>query len=285
MERKFSLGIITDEVSQDIWKAAEFAAKHGLGCLEVRSVNDHSPFDFTDHDIADIRAAAAQHGLTVAAISAPLYKCDLSDADTVSEHQRKFEICAKRANELGAKLVRGFDFWDTGAAPETRAAMFGVISEICEKYDIVCALESDPSVHAATPQKLAQLLEIIDSPRIRALYDPGNEVWVTGTVCPEGYEILKPWLVHIHVKDAAVIGGKPDAVKVGTGVVDWESLFARLLADGYSGSVMLETHYRKNVELTEEQLKRPGGSDFSAGALEASEESIEALREIIQNVC
>lgn len=284
MKRKFTLGIITDEVSQNIFEAASFAAKHGLDCLEVRSVNDHSPFDFTDADIADIKAAAVQYGLKVTAISAPLYKCDLDDAAAIAQHQKNFEICAQRANQLGAKMIRGFDFWDIGASLETRAAMFDVISEICEKYDILCVLESDPSVHAATPQKLAELLARVESPRVRALFDPGNEVWVNGAACAEGYEILKPWLAHIHIKDAAVIEGKPDAVKVGTGVVDFESLFAKLLKDDYDGGVMLETHYRENVELTEEQLKRPGGSNFSAGALEASEESIEALKAIIKKV-
>ena len=247
----------------------------------MRSVNDHSPFDFTDEDVADINAAAKQYGLTVSAISAPLYKCDFGDAAATSAQQTQFEICAQRAVQMGAKMIRGFDFWDVGAAVSERAALFGPIIEICEKYDITCVLESDPSVHAATPQKLAELLAAIDSPRVQALFDPGNEVWVNGGACAEGYETVKPWLAHLHIKDGAVIDGKPDAVKVGTGVVDFESLFQKLLADGYEGCVMLETHYRKNVELTEEQLKRPGGSSFSAGALEASEESVEALKAII----
>ena len=68
---------------------------------------------------------------------------------------------------------------------------------------------------------------------------------------------------------------------MGTGSADFVGIFKKLIADGYSGAVMLETHYRKNVELTEEQLKRPGGNAFSAGAYEASEESVVALKEII----
>ena len=74
MDRPFRLGVITDEVSSDIFEAAAFARCHGLDCLEVRSVNDHGPFDYTDEDIADIQKAAKEYGLTICAISAPPFR-------------------------------------------------------------------------------------------------------------------------------------------------------------------------------------------------------------------
>ena len=70
----FKLGVITDEVSQDIFEAAEFAKKHGLDTLEIRSVNDHSPYLLTDEDVAQIKKAAADNSLEVVAISSPLFK-------------------------------------------------------------------------------------------------------------------------------------------------------------------------------------------------------------------
>ena len=283
MKRSFSLGVITDEVTQDIFEAASFCKKYGLECMEVRSVNDRSPFDFIDSDIEDIKKACALYDLKLCAISAPLYKCDIDDEAAIKSHIDNFRVCAKRAVSMGAKFIRGFDFWDNGSSVTERAEKYKAIAEICEEYDITCVLESDPSVHASTPDKLAELLAEINHPRIRALFDPGNEIWVTGKASENAYELLKPYLAHIHIKDADLLDGKPDAVKVGTGIVDYKALFSRLIADGYSGSVMLETHYRKNVELTEEQLKRPGGSTFSLGAMEASEESIVELIKIINS--
>lgn len=281
MNIPFKLGVITDEVTQDIFEAAEFCKKHDLQCMEVRSVNDHSPFDFTDDDIADINTAAKQYDLSVCAISAPLFKCDFDDEAAISAHIQSFEKCAQRANQIGAKMIRGFDFWDSGIDVQKRAEKYKKIAEICERYDIICVIEADPSVHSNTPHLTAQLVKEINSPYIKVLFDPGNEVWVTGKASDDAYMAVKSSLAHIHIKDADIIDGKPDGVKIGTGLVDYKTLFTRLIADGYSGNVMLETHYRKNVELTEEQLKRPGGSIFSLGAYEASEESIIALKEII----
>ena len=68
---------------------------------------------------------------------------------------------------------------------------------------------------------------------------------------------------------------------MGTGLVDYPALFARLRADGYDGWLSLETHYRKNAELSEEQLRRPQGAGFTAGGWEATAESAEALKELL----
>lgn len=282
MEIKFKLGVITDEVTQDIFEAAAFCDRHGLKCMEVRSVNNHSPYDYTDQDIDEIIAAAKQYNLEISAISSPFFKCDYDDEAAIKSHIENFEKCAAMANKMGAKIIRGFDFWESGVSIEDRAKMYGEVIEICENYDVYCALESDPAVHSSTPHKLAELILAINNPRIKALFDPGNEIWVTGKTSEDAYDKLAPCgIVNMHVKDGVNRGSWTEAVKVGTGNADFVMIFKKLIADGYDGSVMLETHYRKNVELTEEQLKRPGGAAFSDGAYEASEESTIALKEII----
>ncbi len=282
MEVKFKLGVITDEVTQDIFEAAAFCKKYGLQCMEVRSVNNRSPFDYTEEDVEQIIAAAKEYDLEVTAISSPVFKCEYNDEEAIKANVAGFEKCAIMANKMGAKYIRGFDFWNKDVPVEVRAGMYGEIIALCEKYDVYCALESDPAIHSSTPHKLAQLLTAINNPRIKALFDPGNEIWVTGKTSEDAYDKLKPCgIVNMHVKDGINTNGHTDGVKVGAGVADFVGIFKKLIADGYSGAVMLETHYRKNVELTEEQLMRPGGADFSDGAYEASEESIIALKEII----
>lgn len=283
MNIPFKLGVITDEVTQDIFEAARFCKKHSLDCMEVRSVNGNSPFDFTDRDIADIIDASKQYDLEVCAVSAPLFKCDFNDEKAIAEHISNFEKCAQTANRIGARMIRGFDFWKCDATVKERAEKYKKIVEICKKYNIICVIEADPSVNSNTPALTAQLAKEINSPYIKVLFDPGNEIWVTGRASENAYDSVKDYLAHIHIKDADIINGKPDGVKVGTGLVDYKKLFSRLIGDGYSGNVMLETHYRKNIELTEEQLKHPGGNDFSLGAYEASEESIIELIKIIKS--
>lgn len=282
MEIKFKLGIITDEVTQDIFEAARFCKEHGLECMEVRSINNHSPFDYTDEDVEQIIAAATEYELEVTAISSPTFKCEYNDEEAKAANVAGFEKCAIIANKLGAKYIRGFDFWNKEVPVEVRATMYDDIIALCEKYNVYCVLESDPAVHSNTPHRLAELLTAIHNPRVKALFDPGNEIWVTGKTSEDAYDKLAPCgIVNLHVKDGINNGGHIKAVMPGTGVADFVGIFKKLITDGYSCGVMLETHYRKNVELTEEQFMCPGGADFSNGAYEASEESIVALKEII----
>ena len=282
MDIKFKLGVITDEVTQDIFEAAAFCKKHGLECMEVRSINNRSPFDYTDEDVEQIIAAAKQYDLEVTAISSPTFKCEYNDEEAIKANVAGFEKCAIIANKIGAKYIRGFDFWNKDVPVEVRATMYGDIIALCEKYDVYCALESDPAIHSSTPHKLAELVSAINNPRIKALFDPGNEIWVTAQTSEDAYDKLAPCgIVNMHVKDGINTNGNTVAVMPGTGVADFVGIFKKLIRDGYAGGVMLETHYRKNVELTEEQLMRPGGADFSDGAYEASDESVIALKEII----
>ena len=285
MNTPFSVGVITDEVSQSLECAIEFCKGFGLNALELRSVDGISPFDWTEEQALAMKKLCDENGMTVAAISAPLFKCEIDDRDAVASHVASFERLCRLAGILGTKLIRGFDFWNSGASVEARAKEYLPIIELCERYDVFCALEYDPKVHASDPVKLAEIVNAINHPRVGALYDPGNGLFSDASIVPYpmGYEALKDRLLHIHVKDAIVNDSEmgAEAVRVGEGQVDWHGLFSRLKAEGYRGYVMLETHYRKNVELTEEQLQRPGGYDFSDGAYDASTESMESLLSII----
>lgn len=277
------LGVITDEVSQDVTVAAEFAVRHGLTELEIRSVNGKNPFELSERDIVSIHTIAKQYHLHVAAFSAPLFKCSITDKAAVAAHIAGFERLCQYSSVLDCTLIRGFDFWEEGASLEARVQAYQPILALCEQYGVTCVLEYDPSVHSNTAAKVRQFVKAVGSSYLGALYDPGNGLWSDpeDIPYPNDYDLLSPYIRHIHIKDAICANGKTEAVKVGTGKVDYTGLFARLKSENYSGCIMLETHYRKATQLTEEQLKRPGGTVFSNGAYEASEESILSLLSLL----
>ena len=64
--------------------------------------------------------------------------------------------------------------------------------------------------------------------------------------------------------------GSARAVPLGEGEVPYPRIFQRLIEDGYTGFVSLETHYRMTGPLSEEAARLPGGAAFSAGGMEAS---------------
>ena len=119
---------------------------------------------------------------------------------------------------------------------------------------------------------------------MQALWDPGNDVYApTGEIpYPDGYTVLKPYINHVHIKDAKRdAAGEPVGVCFGEGQVDFAGQLQALAADGYKGFCVLEPHFRA-TPLSEEELKHPGGAAFSDGGMEACTASFETIRRFFE---
>jgi sugar phosphate isomerase/epimerase len=130
------------------------------------------------------------------------------------------------------------------------------------------------------------VIEAIGSPKVRGLWDAGNDIWdPDGEIpFPDGYNFIKPYLEHVHLKDSINRDGKKEGTPIGKGQVNWEGQFRALAADGYSGYVSLETHYRHAKDIPEEQLALPKGSAFSLGGYEATKESLDSWKELLEKI-
>jgi len=289
MEFPFQLGIITDEVSQRIEDAIALAKEFGLTALELRSVDGVQLHQLTQQRLEELHSIIRAAGLHVCALSTPVFKCDLDNPEEISQSREILVRDLEIAQLFGARKLRGFSFWakepfDTAFPAIVRE--LGSIVPLLEQAGVTFMLEFDPAVYASNGAKVARLVEAVGSPYIKALYDPGNDLWdPDGEIpYPDGYHLLKGHLGHIHLKDAVRNGDKIEGIAIGTGQVDYRGLFTRLLEDGYDGYMMVETHYRLQSELTEEQLKRPSGYAFSEGGEEASRQCLEHLFRLLKEV-
>ena len=273
-------GIITDEVSQDLSAALKLAKDYRLDAVEIRSVEEKNPFQMTQEDFRKIRAQADEAGLAVCCVASPFFKCDFFDESAIAAHMEGLRRAIQGAQIMGAHLIRGFAFWRAeGTAFAQIAERFHPVTELLEREDMTMVLESEPSVNTGNMSQLAQLLAIIHHPRIRALYDPGNEICDPAAPPPhlEGYEQLRPWIAHVHIKDMARTQDGYAPACIGKGDVDFDSIFARLRADGYSGYATLETHWRIGAQMEDALMVRPQGGGFSAGGEAASRICLDVL--------
>ena len=283
----FKLGIITDELSQDLDEALAFSKKMGLDCFELRSAWDRAPFTFTHEDWQTVKALSDKYSLPCISVSSPLFKCDYFDRETVEAQIADFEKMAKEASAIGVKMVRTFDFFkDERVTHEMIAEAYQPILKIAHEFGITLMIEAEPTANSAITSSVAAIVKYINDPAMKALYDPGNVLFadVKEEPFPYGYEVLGDLLCHVHIKDAVMVDGKPECLAIGRGIVGYEDLFKRLISDGYAGAVMLEPHYKIGVQLTEEQLQRPGGSAFSDGGLLSGEEAITETKKIINKI-
>ena len=285
---KFKTSVITDEIDQDFETACKLALEYSLDAVELRSVYEHGAFEYTDDDIRRVKNVLSKNGLKICAISSPFFKCKMDESEEIKSHLQSLRECARRADELGTDLIRGFTFWTSpgGFNPGAIASHFEEAVKILEETGKTLVLESDPGVNASNAQMLVQVIEKINSKWVQGLWDPGNDVWDPhGEIpYPDGYNIIKKYLKHVHLKDGNKKSGKPEGVPIGTGEVDWEGQFRALVSDGYTGYVSLETHYRPGKEIPENLIAMPKGAAFSWGGYEATKESLGLWKKILEKI-
>ena len=133
-------------------------------------------------------------------------------------------------DETLAKIVEGLRI----AADETAEA------------GLTLGLENVRSCWANTGHNAARIIRAVDHPALKAIWDPGNDFVSGGLPYPDGYEAIRPFICHVHVKDARVVdaaSGLTAWEAVGAGEVDYVGQFAALRRDGYAGTLSLETHW------------------------------------------
>ena len=218
----------------------------------------------------------AGEGLQVAAVDPPAFKAIELDAvpaaevtghPAVAEHLEQVRRSCHAAGELGAGIVRVFSFrrsYMTGAGnPSPREARGGSIPDallpkiaaglraaaaVAAEHRVTLGLENVRSCWGNSGHNTARILAAADHPRLRAIWDPGNDFVSGGRPYPDGYRAVLPYLAHVHVKDAQVVDeatGLTRWTPIGGGAVDFAGQIAALRNDGYAGVVSVETHWRK----------------------------------------
>jgi sugar phosphate isomerase/epimerase len=271
-----NVGIITDELTQDLGQALEFISSYGLRWCELREVWGKNVIGLSQPDLDRAKNLLAQKGVRVSGIASPIFKWnlpampaaagsrDFETAYTEEDADALLEKVFRIADFFGTRHVRIFSYWRL-AAPERAFPMIrdrlSKAAQLAAKNGIVLLLENEHACNIGTGRELGRLLREVNSPNLRGIWDPGNALVLGETPFPNGYEEVKGLFPHMHIKDARtnVRTGKLEWVPVGGGAIDFKGQFQALREEGYSGTMSLETHYRRpdgdKVESTRESLE------------------------------
>ncbi len=279
--KHFNLGIITDEVHEDVETALEFASQFGLGWVEIRSIWGQPVTDAGENSINRLKKLLQIYGLRVSVVDTALFKTTLPGTRPILgqrdiyPYSQQFDLLKKavdRAVSLNAPYLRIFDFWRCREQNSIMSAVAEHLKraiEIARPSGVRLLVENEYSCHTGTGAEMKLLQQRITHPYLGFIWDPQNCLIAGKVPFPDEYEKLdKARIVHVHIKDALkdLVTGEYRSVRVGSGEVDWIGQFGALLRDGYRGTMSLETHYNG-----------PDGTGYSA-----SLESIISIFELIK---
>ena len=257
------LSVITDEIDADLEHALDVMAEYGVRGAELRQIWDKNIADAPEEYWDRAKKLLDARGMTVVGIASPFFKCDLpgissdgpagplhaASARGLGDQIHVLDHCIKAAHFFGTDLIRVFSFWRRGAltpaVEDLIVDSFSEPAELAASEGIVLGLENEHACYLGTGAQTARVLEKIGSPAVRSIWDPGNAFFDGERPYPVGYESIKTFIAHVHVKDAAVPEGatQPEWTVVGEGQIDWSGQIGALRDSGYQGYLSLETHY------------------------------------------
>ena len=257
------LAVITDEIDADFGHALDVMAEYGVSGAELRQLWDKNISDAPLEYWERARRELDSRGMTVAGIAGPFYKCDLPGAEPdgpagplhgasargLGDQITLLERCIEAAQFFDTTLIRTFAFWKHGSlTPEQEETIVDAYAEpaaMAERAGVVLGIENEHACCLGTGAQTARVLEEIGSSSVRAIWDPGNALMAGELPYPDGYAAIKDFVVHVHIKDAALPSGAllPEWAVVGAGAIDYAGQFAALKRDNYTGWLSLETHY------------------------------------------
>lgn len=282
----FKLGIITDEISENLEEALNFISSYSLHYCELRSIWKKNVMNLTRPELDRARNLVRDHHLTVSDIGSPIFKynlpqmparpekrdvfrADFTDQDSEELLQKSFEL----AHFFATPKVRIFSYWRVDdpnkAYPYVRDRL-AKAAETAGRNGILLVLENEFECNVGTGAELGRILRDINSPHLRGNWDPGNAAMLHEVPYPDGYRHVAGLFSHMHIKDVKrdPHTGKLEWAPVGGGFIDWKGQIKAVYDRHYDNTMSLETHYR-----------RPDGNK-----LESTRESLLGLLKIMNEV-
>ncbi len=235
---ELSLGVISDEISQDLDRALAVCAELEIHQVELRDVGHESLVRQDETALDRVRRAFAAGGFSCPCISSPFLKSPPDQVDWDLLH-RSIEA----AQALGATMVRTFGFLRTEEPLKVPGFdLVEVLEEAIEETmaaGLTLVLENEHACAIATGTDARPVLDRLGGPGFGLIWDPGNAARAGECPFPDGYEAVRGHVRHVHLKDFA--GG--EWVRIGAGEIDYHRQLQALAADGYQGCLSVETHY------------------------------------------
>jgi len=236
------LAAFADEISPDLDTQIRVCRENGVRHVELRGVDGVNVLDFDATLRRRIKESLVAAGMAVACIGSPIGKVKISEP--WDAHLARFKIAVETAEFFNAPMIRIFSYYPPDGQ-DIRAHRAQVLERMRAKLaylgarPITLVHENERDIFGQDPPQCVDLMRSIDSPRFRFAFDFANFV-CAGHDPLAAWPELKPYTVHIHVKDALLKTGK--IVPAGEGDGKIGEILADAWAGGYRGFLSLEPH-------------------------------------------
>lgn len=283
MIQNITISGFADEIDPSLDKQIEVIKKLGISHIEMRGVDGKGLVEYPLDEVKKIKEKLDANGIKLSAIGSPIGKIQITDA--FEEHFELFKHTVEIAKIMETPYIRMFSFFmPEGEEPEKyKDEVFrrlGMFVEYAKQQDVVLLHENEKEIYGDVAVRCKEILDEFACDNFHAVFDFANFVQCKQDT-KEAYEMLKPYISYIHIKDAMWESGK--VVPAGYGDGNVKEILADLIKNGYEGVLSLEPHLAdfsgfSALEQGETEKKEPLSGE------EAYTTACNALRKILEEL-
>ncbi len=273
----------SDEIAPELDLQLAAIREWGLSHIELRAADGVNVSDFSTEKVKEVKNKLAGAGVSVSSIGSPIGKIGVEE--DFAPHLEKLKRTLEIQKELGAPYLRMFSFYiPQGRAPEDfREEVLDRVGRMAEeagRWDSVLLHENEKGIYGDSAPRCKELLEAFYGPHFKAVFDFANFVQVGQQTLP-AYELLKPYVEYVHVKDAH--WGTGAVVPAGQGDGHVKEILTDLTGGGWKGFLSLEPHltdFAGLAALEQDPQKRGSALDGKS----AWKLALDSLKEILAGI-
>lgn len=240
---RFILSAFADEIADSLQTQMDVLEQHGINHIEMRGVNGRPLVDHTLREVAELKKQLDARGFKISAVGSPIGKIDI-EGDFIA-HLELFRHTVEIAKLLDAPYIRMFSFFipkDRNPAEfrQEVLARWSQFIRIAEGTGLVLLHENEKEIYGDTAERCLDLMESLNCDFLKATFDPANFVQCHVKTYPEAYEMLRPHVAYVHIKDALYSDGSVVPAGYGDGCV--REILTELRRSGFDGFASVEPH-------------------------------------------
>ncbi|MEM7029130.1 MAG: sugar phosphate isomerase/epimerase family protein [Chloroflexota bacterium] len=237
---KKRLAIVSDEAAASFTEAVAVCRPLGIRAFELRNFVEGRFPDIEDRTVEEILTVSQQESLTLLGVSPGFFKGTVEGEQTERAFQVGFSKAFRLIDRLGVRRLAEFSFKREGGRdtpiPSNVVERLQQAADLCRQEGIELIIENSADSWGDTGANLADLAQKVG---VRVTWDPGNAAASGETAFPDGYQVVRDHIAHIHFKNWTSDEGN---VAINAGVVDFAGQVSALKADSYDGYYCIEPH-------------------------------------------
>lgn len=271
-----------DEIDMDLGKQMEVLKKLGIHHVEMRGVNGKGLVEHSMSEVREIKKHLEEGGIRLSSVGSPIGKIQITD--DFAPHMELYKHTVEIAHEMEVPFIRMFSFFmpeNESYAPYRGKVMdqLGQLADYAKANRVVLLHENEKDIYGDVADRCLEIMKEFYGEHFKAVFDFANFVQCKQDTL-EAYEMLKPYIAYIHIKDA--LWSDASVVPAGMGDGHVEEILKMLKAGGYEGFLSLEPHLSDfagfhALEQNSSQKKKMSGE-------EAFTMAYESLRNILEKI-